>query len=96
MAFAKAFLQSTINSYTSQFYKRTKKRKGTGSKRGYYLEPHFRVKGVCFGTFLANTNLVYCPDCTVLPQGAVDTYMRRLEGGQNSTIREASHALMRT
>jgi hypothetical protein len=87
MTFAKAFAQSTTNSYAGLFYKRTKKRKGMGSERGYYLEPYFRVKGAWFGTFPANTILVYCPDSTILPQGAVDTYMRRLEAGQTSTIR---------
>ena len=87
LEFSKAFAQSIPNSCTSLFYKRTKKRKGIGSERGYYLEPYFRVKGAFFGTLAANTNLVYCPDSIILPQGGVDTYMKRLEARQSSTIR---------
>ena len=87
MAFARAFAQSTPDSCRGLFYKRTNKRKGMESERGYYLEPYFRVKGAFLGTLVANTNLVYCSDSTILPQGGVDTYMKRLEAGQSSTIK---------
>ena len=85
--FARAFPQSTTHSYAGLFYKRTKKRKGMESDRRYYLEPYFRVKGAFFGTLVANTNLIFCPDSTILLQRGLDTYMRRLEAGQSSTIR---------
>ena len=87
LAFAKAFGQPKTHAYSGLFYKRTKKRKGSGTERGYYLEPYFRVKGAFFGSLAANTNLVYCPESTILPQGGVDTYMRRLEAVKSSTIR---------
>ena len=87
MAFAKAFAQSTTNSYAALFYKWTKKKKGMESERGYYLKPYFRVKGTWFRTFPSNTNLFYYLDSAILPQGTVETYIRRLEAGQNSTIK---------
>ena len=90
LAFAKAFGQPTTHAYSGLFYKRTKKRKGSGTERGYYLEPYFRVKGAFFGSLATNTNLVYCPDSTILPQGGVDTYMtyiRRSEGGPGTTTK---------
>ena len=87
IAFAKAFTQSTTNSYVGLFYKKTKKIKRMRSERGYYLESYFKVKWAWFETILANINLVYCPESTVLRQWAVNTYMRRLKVGQNSSIR---------
>lgn len=85
LAFSRAIPQATPNLYTGLFYKRSKKRKGVGNERGFYLEPYFRVQGAFFGSLAANTYLVYCPDSTILPQGAVDTYMRRLEVGPSTS-----------
>jgi hypothetical protein len=63
----RAFQQSTTSAYSGLFYRRSKKRKGIGSERGFYLEPFRRQKGALFGSLVANTYLVYCHEPTQLP-----------------------------
>jgi hypothetical protein len=93
-AFSRAFQQSTTSAYSGLFYKRSKKRKGVGSKRGFYLEPFRRQKGALFGSLAANTYLVYCHAPTQLPQEGIDSYMRNLEAPPATTSQSITLVLV--
>lgn len=88
--------QHTSGSFAGLFYKRSRRAEGTGSNRGFRLQPFAPTPRSPFGSLTANTYLVYCPEPAILPRAAIASYTSMLSMGRCDNLHETPNEVWTT